>query len=145
MVLTAEAIFGNGIVVWAVVLAVLGFALLWRQADEAQRARWLDQSERLNPVRAVFGSGGWAAYLLIAAALACGLFEWRVRGENKPLIRLAALGTAALGLMVLVWLTAAALLIPFCLGAPATGKLAREVAEERVGRVDTETDALEKG
>ena len=55
LVLTAEAIFGNGVVIWAMVLAVVGFGLLWRQADEAQRARWLDQSERLNPVRAVFG------------------------------------------------------------------------------------------
>ena len=51
MVLTAEAIFGNGIVIWALVLAVLGFGLLWRQADEAQRSRWVDQSEKLNPVR----------------------------------------------------------------------------------------------
>ena len=56
LVLTAEAIFGNGVVIWALVLAVVGFGLLWRQADEAQRARWLDQSERLNPVRAVFGT-----------------------------------------------------------------------------------------
>src|SRR5437764_613009 len=67
MVLTAEAIFGNGLVIWALVLAVLGFGLLWRQADEAQRSRWLDQSERLNPTRAVFGGGGWAAYLRVGA------------------------------------------------------------------------------
>src|SRR3954468_3938735 len=67
MVLTAEAIFGNGLVIWAVVLAVLGFGLLWRQADEAQRSRWLDQSEKLNPVRAVFGTGGWASYVRVGA------------------------------------------------------------------------------
>ena len=36
-------------VLWAIVLAVLGFGLLWRQADEAQRARWLDQSEQAQP------------------------------------------------------------------------------------------------
>ena len=68
LVLTAEAIFGgNGVLLWAIVLAVLGFGLLWRQADEAQRARWLDQSEKVNPVRAVFGGGGWAAYLRVGA------------------------------------------------------------------------------
>src|SRR3954468_16203702 len=67
-VLTAEGIFGgNGVLLWAIVLAVIGFGLLWRQADEAQRSRWLDQSERLNPVRAVFGAGGWAAYLRVGA------------------------------------------------------------------------------
>ncbi len=67
LVLTAEAIVGNGVVIWALVLAVVGFGLLWRQADEAQRSRWLDQSERLNPVRAVFGGGGWAAYVRVGA------------------------------------------------------------------------------
>lgn len=68
LVLMAEAIFGgHGLVLWAIVLAVVGFGLLWRQADEAQRARWLDQSERINPVRAVFGGGGWAAYLRVGA------------------------------------------------------------------------------
>jgi signal transduction histidine kinase/phage shock protein PspC (stress-responsive transcriptional regulator) len=71
LVLTAEAIFGGqGILLWAVVLAVLGFGLLWRQADEAQRSRWLDQSEKVNPVRAVFGGGGWAAYLRVGAGFA---------------------------------------------------------------------------
>ena len=69
LVLTAEAIFGNGVVIWALVLAGVGFGLLWRQADEAQRARWLDQSERLNPVRAVFGTGGWAAYVRVGAGV----------------------------------------------------------------------------
>ena len=62
LVLTAEAIFGNGrgdLGRWC--SRSSASALLWRQADEAQRARWLDQSERLNPVRAVFGAGGWAA------------------------------------------------------------------------------------
>ena len=54
---------------WAIVLAVVGIGLLWRQADEAQRTRWLDQSERLNPVRAVFGAGGWAAYLRVGAGV----------------------------------------------------------------------------
>ena len=69
LVLTAEAIFGNGVVIWALVLAGVGFGLLWRQADEAQRERWLDQSERLNPVRAVFGAGGWAAYVRVGAGV----------------------------------------------------------------------------
>ena len=82
----------------------VGFGLLWRQADEAQRARWLDQSERLNPVRAVFGAGGWAAYLRVGAGFvlvagAVALFAVRdghVRDVYDVLVA-AALGGIGLG------------------------------------------------
>src|SRR4051812_35755350 len=81
LVLTAEAIFGgNGVLLWAIVLAVIGFGLLWRQADEAQRSRWLDQPERLNPVRAVFGGGGVAAHLRGGAGVALGASAVAVLG-----------------------------------------------------------------
>ena len=33
--------------------------VLWWQADEAQRERWLDSSRRMNALRAVVGGGGW--------------------------------------------------------------------------------------
>ena len=33
--------------------ALVGIALLWRQADEAQRERWLDTTGRIDPIRAV--------------------------------------------------------------------------------------------
>ena len=36
---------------------------------EAQRERWVDSSGRIDPFRAVFGNGGWAAYTRIAAGL----------------------------------------------------------------------------
>jgi signal transduction histidine kinase len=54
---------GQGGLFWPVVLGVAGVALLWRQADEAQRERWLDSSGRINVVRAVVGGGGPASYL----------------------------------------------------------------------------------
>src|SRR4051794_573359 len=111
MVLTAEAIFGNGLVIWAVVLAVLGFGLLWRQADEAQRSRWLDQSEKLNPVRAVFGTGGWASYVRVGAGFvlvvsAVALFAVRhgqVADVYDVLIS-AALGVVGLGITLGPWI-----------------------------------------
>jgi signal transduction histidine kinase len=111
MVFTAEAIFGNGIVIWALVLAVLGFGLLWRQADEAQRSRWLDQSEKLNPARAVFGGGGWAAYVRVGAGFvlvisAVALFavrHGRVSDVYDVLIS-AALGVVGLGITLGPWI-----------------------------------------
>jgi signal transduction histidine kinase/phage shock protein PspC (stress-responsive transcriptional regulator) len=69
VVLGFEGIFGQGALFWPVVLAIAGIGLLWRQADEAQRERWIDSSGRIDPFRAVFGNGGWAAYTRFAAGL----------------------------------------------------------------------------
>jgi signal transduction histidine kinase len=132
MVLVAEAIFGNGLVIWALVLAVLGFGLLWRQADEAQRSRWLDQSERLNPVRAVFGAGGWAAYLRVGAGFvlvvaAVALFAVRhgqVRDVYDVLIS-AALGGIGLAIILGPWVW----------------RLTNDLATERAERVRTQERA----
>jgi signal transduction histidine kinase/phage shock protein PspC (stress-responsive transcriptional regulator) len=132
MVLTAEAIFGNGLVIWAVVLAVLGFGLLWRQADEAQRSRWLDQSEKLNPVRAVFGSGGWASYLRVGAGFvlvvsAVALFavrHGRVADVYDVLIS-AALGVVGLAVTLGPWIW----------------RLTNDLSEERSERVRTQERA----
>jgi signal transduction histidine kinase len=132
LVLTAEAIFGNGLVIWAMVLAVVGFGLLWRQADEAQRARWLDQSERLNPVRAVFGSGGWAAYLRVGAGFtlivgAMALFAVRhghLRQVSDVLIS-AALGGIGLAITLGPWVW----------------RLTGDLAAERAERVRTQERA----
>jgi signal transduction histidine kinase len=132
MVLTAEAIFGNGIVIWALVLAVLGFGLLWRQADEAQRNRWLDQSDRLNPARAVFGGGGWAAYVRVGAGFvlvvsAVALFairHGRLSDVYDVLIS-AALGVVGLGITLGPWMW----------------RLTNDLAAERAERVRTQERA----
>jgi len=68
-VLLVQAVLGRGAVFWPVVIALAGVALLWRQADEAQRERWLDTTSRIDPVRLVFGRGGWAAYARVAAGV----------------------------------------------------------------------------
>src|SRR5205807_220053 len=39
--------------------------------------------------------GGYAQFWLLGAIVGWSLFEWLVRGENKPLIRLSGLGTVA--------------------------------------------------
>jgi signal transduction histidine kinase/phage shock protein PspC (stress-responsive transcriptional regulator) len=81
-ILLVEQSLGIGTLFWPLLIALVGIALLWRQADEAQRERWLDAGERLHPVRMVFGRGGWAAYARVAAGvllvvLAFGLFSLR--------------------------------------------------------------------
>jgi signal transduction histidine kinase len=132
LVLTAEAIFGHGLVFWPLVLAVLGFGLLWRQADEAQRTRWLDQSERLNPVRAVFGSGGWAAYLRVGAGVvlvagSVALFALRNGhiSELYDVLISAALGGIGLGITIGPWVW----------------RLTSDLATERAERVRTQERA----
>ncbi|MEI5672051.1 MULTISPECIES: PspC domain-containing protein [unclassified Nocardioides] len=66
-VLALQALVGRGAAFWPAFFGLVGLALLWRQADEAQRERWNDQSGRIDPVRIVFGSGGWASYARVAA------------------------------------------------------------------------------
>src|SRR6476660_4011830 len=68
-VLVVEAVFGRGALFWPLFIGVIGIALLWRQADEAQRERWLDTTGRIDPVRVVLGNGGWAAYARLAAGV----------------------------------------------------------------------------
>src|SRR3954465_13397660 len=67
--LLLEAVLGRGAVFWPIVIGVVGIALLGRQADEAQRERWLDSTGRIDPVRVVFGRGGWASYARVAAGI----------------------------------------------------------------------------
>jgi signal transduction histidine kinase len=60
---------GQGALFWPALLAVAGIAVLWRQADEAQRERWLDSSGRISVVRAVVGLGGVASYVRLLAGV----------------------------------------------------------------------------
>jgi signal transduction histidine kinase/phage shock protein PspC (stress-responsive transcriptional regulator) len=132
LVFVVEAIFGNGAVIWALVLALLGFGLLWRQADEAQRSRWLDQSEKLNPVRAVFGGGGWAAYLRVGAGLvlilsAMALFAVRHGQVRQVTDLLLAAALGGVGLAVIL--------------GPWVWRLTNDLSSERAERVRTQERA----
>lgn len=69
VLLTLQLLFGTSAVLVPLVLAGAGFALLLRQADEAQRERWFDVDGRIDPVRAVLGVGSGAAWGRIAAGI----------------------------------------------------------------------------
>src|SRR5207245_2426666 len=89
-------------------------------------------------------AGEHTTLLLFLAVVAWGLFEWRVRSENKPFMRLSALGTVAVALLAVGTLMAGSLVIPYMLSAPATGRIARPYAVEQVTHVDTSVGALEQ-
>ena len=65
-----NASFGGGaLALWPLMLAAVGVMVLWRQADEAQRERWLDSSARVD-VRGMFlGAGGAGAWARLATGI----------------------------------------------------------------------------
>jgi signal transduction histidine kinase/phage shock protein PspC (stress-responsive transcriptional regulator) len=132
VVLAAEAVFGRGVVFWPVLLGALGLGLLLRQADEAQRERWLDPSGRMDTVRAVFGTGTWASYLRIAAGVGLVATAALVFGLGSPRVSLAGdlvlatlLGIAGLAVVVGPWVF----------------RLASDLTAERAERIRTQERA----
>ena len=109
-ILLLEAVLGRGVIFWPVFLGLLGLAILWRQADEAQRERWLDSTGRINASRMLVGSGGWAAWARLAAGIGLLLTAFvlfALRGGSFRMagdVLVAALLTlAGLGLVVGPW------------------------------------------
>jgi len=127
-----EAIFGQGALLWPLVIAVVGIALLWRQADEAQRERWVDTTGRVNTARVVFGGGGWAAYARVAAGVALLLSAIFIVGFDEGSLETAraaliAGGLGIVGLAIVV--------------GPWIFRLAADLTAERAERVRTQERA----
>jgi signal transduction histidine kinase/phage shock protein PspC (stress-responsive transcriptional regulator) len=131
-VLLIQAVLGRGAIFWPMAIAVAGVALLWRQADEVQRERWLDSSGRLDPVRAVFGRGGWAAYARVAV------------GVSLVLAALALFNLRSGSFAMARDVTAAALLTLVGFGivvGPWFYRLATDLSAERAERVRSQERA----
>lgn len=131
-VFAVEAVLGNGWWVWPLGIAVVGVALLWRQADEAQRERWLDATDRVDPVRVVVGGGGWAAWARIGAGVALivvAIVLFTFRDGSLSLARDATiailLGIGGIGIVV----------------GPFVYRLMAELSDEREERVRTQERA----
>ena len=123
---------GQTLAIGPLLLAAGGISVLWWQADQAQRDRWQDRSGRLNPLRAVVGGGGVAAYVRIGVGVlmlvsAIMLFSLRTGDVGVALnVGLAAaLGILGLGFMVGPWLF----------------RLSSDLSEEREARVRSEERA----
>ncbi len=132
VLLVIEAWVGRGAVFWPVALAVGGIALLWRQADEAQRERWMDSTGRLDPVRAVFGTGGWASYARVAAGvglIVTAVTVFSVRSGQVSVARDVLISTSLgiLGLAIVI--------------GPWVFRLASDLTSERAERVRSQERA----
>jgi signal transduction histidine kinase/phage shock protein PspC (stress-responsive transcriptional regulator) len=131
----AQRLVGGSMLFWPVLVGVVGLAVLWRQADEAQRERWVDSSGRINLVRAVVGSGGLASYARLAAGIALLLFAlvlFAVQTSQsgqfdvaRDVVVAGVLGVAGLALTVGPWLF----------------RLTGDLSEERAARVRSQERA----
>ncbi|GGO76285.1 ATP-binding protein [Nocardioides deserti] len=131
-VLMVEAAWGRGATLWPIALGLAGLALLWRQADEVQRERWLDHTGRLDPVQMVFGGGGWAAYvrvglgvLLVVSAFFIFGFDSGSLQEARGAVVAGGLGVIGVGLVAGPWIF----------------RLVSDLAAERAERVRTQERA----
>ncbi len=131
IVVLVQSIVGNALI-WPAVLGIAGLGVLWRQADEAQRERWVDTSGRIDPVRAVLGRGGPASYARLAAgvvllAVAFVLFAIQTdqAGVARDVMVAGVLGVLGLALTMGPWLF----------------RLASDLAEERAARVRSQERA----
>lgn len=131
-VLLLQAVLGRGTAFWAVAIGVVGVGLLWRQADEAQRERWLDSSGRVDLFRVVFGRGGWASYARVACGLLLvllALVVYSVHGGSVSMARdvvvAAFLTIVGLGIVIGPWVY----------------RLASDLSDERAERVRTQERA----
>jgi hypothetical protein len=82
-------------------------------------------------------------WILLSAALAIGLFEWRVRGENKALMRFSALGSSALGLLLVIIAMTTFSVVTLCIAIPEVGPMVRPWAMEQVASIDAAIEGVE--
>lgn len=126
------AVLGNGWWVWPLGIAVAGVALLWRQADEAQRERFIDATGKVDPIRVVLGGGGWAAWARIAAGVALVVIALVLFALRDGSLSLARDATIA----ILLGIGGIAIVL-----GPFVYRLIAELAGEREERVRTQERA----
>jgi signal transduction histidine kinase len=126
--LTLDIAFGFGGLFWQVVLAGAGVALLWRQADEAQRDRWRDAGGRIDPVKLIVG-GGWGSWARILVGV--GLLG------VAALLLIARSGTVWGSLMATALVVVALLIVGF----PWVHRIGADLSAEREERIRTQERA----
>jgi len=132
LLVLVQGVIGGSFLFWPVLVGLVGVAVLWRQADEAQRERWVDSSGRVDFGRAVVGRGGIASYarlaagvgLLVTALLLFALQTGQV-GVARDVVVAGVLGVSGLALVVGPWLS----------------RLVSDLSEERAARVRSQERA----
>lgn len=84
---------------------------------------------------------GWAVLGFLAL---WGLFEWRVKSENKPFIRLSVMNSIALGLLIVVVIMSASMAIPFLFSTPALGKMTKPWVSEQLSKIEASMSAAKE-
>jgi len=69
LLLLQTAGLGVGRLFWPLVFAVTGLALIWKQADEAQREEWAKTSKKWPVLGVLFGKGGFTSVMRVAVGL----------------------------------------------------------------------------
>jgi signal transduction histidine kinase/phage shock protein PspC (stress-responsive transcriptional regulator) len=117
---------------WPLIFALTGVALIWRQADEAQRARWVQASPRLPVIGTLLGRNSWAAaarFVLGMALVGASLTAFLLQSERRGLY-----GDVLIG--VLLALAGVALIL-----GPLVYRLATDLTAERAERVRSQERA----
>ncbi|HEU5471570.1 MAG TPA: PspC domain-containing protein [Actinophytocola sp.] len=118
----------SGWVVGALGVALLGAALVWREADDSRRRRWKES----GVAGAVFGGGGWTALVRVlagAALVITGILVFLLQSFRLDQMQFALLSVLA------TLVGAAVLTVPFWL------RMVRDLGEERAARIRTEERA----
>jgi signal transduction histidine kinase len=121
----------SGWVAAPLVIALVGAAVVWREADEAQRRRWRDGAKS-GVAGAVLGGGAWSATIRILAGVALvttgiGVVVLRSGSFDQVQFALVAVLATLIGVAVLT--------VPFWL------RMVRDLGEERRARIRTEERA----
>ena len=133
LLLIQAAGFGiSGKVFWPLVFAIAGLALIWRQADESQRAEWSKASPRLPFLGVLIGKGGFGSLVRLAVGL--------ILIGTAITVFLAQSGRLELVDDVLVALLLAVVGIGVIAG-PWVHRLTRDLSEERSERIRTQERA----
>ncbi|SDS38661.1 Signal transduction histidine kinase [Nocardioides scoriae] len=129
VLLAITLLTGRTLAVAPLVIGAGGIAVLWVQADRAQRDRWRHEGARINPVRALVGDGGWTAWLRIAVGVLLLISAVVVFGLRSGSLSVAldvgvaaAVAIVGIGLMLGPWLL----------------RLSSDLSEEREARVRSE-------
>jgi signal transduction histidine kinase len=123
--------FISGWVAVPLAIALIGAAVVWREADESQRRRWREGT-RGGVAGVVVGGGGWSAALRIFAGVALvitGIGVVVLRSGSFEQVQLALIAVLATLIGVAV------LTVPFWL------RMVRDLSEERRARIRTEERA----
>jgi hypothetical protein len=100
---------------------------------------WLNASLRM-----LAWLGDHATWLMLAGLGLWGLFEWRVRSENKPAMRLTLFGTLAVLFTIGSAVIASAMIIPFLIGTPDLARNSIPAAIEQLTIIDASIHQLDE-